>query len=132
MRSVGLHYLGDIKTAHRQFCKKALQELVGSERGDWATLTFTITVKELEEPIYAVSHRRHGKVHSYVFTPGVTLKGQVSKAPSPRLFLYVCVCGTYLCTCALRNLTAGPSMIRTAKDALSSSARPCASSMTTP
>ena len=93
LRGVGLHYVGDVKTAHRRFPKKALQQAVGEERGDWSTMTSTIDVNGSEETIFAVGHRRHGKVHSYVFTAGVTLKGKVHP---PRLFLS-CVCGTHLC-----------------------------------
>ena len=74
---VGLHFIGDVKGAHRMFPQKALKNSVGSERGDWATMESTVEVNGEEHSVYAVGHRRHGKVHTYVFTAGTTIRGQV-------------------------------------------------------
>ena len=50
---------------------------VGPERGDWATMESTVQVNNEDRKVFAVGHRRHGKVHTYVATAGSTQRGKV-------------------------------------------------------
>ena len=71
----GIHLIGDVKTNHSEFPKAVLRFNTPDARGSWVTYTTDVLVDGVEHPVMAVGHRRHGKVHSYISTCGVTLRG---------------------------------------------------------
>ena len=77
----GLDFIGDVKTASAQFCKDALEAATGSERGAWATYQGELKLSNGDvKKVGAVSHRRGGVVHKFIFTAGTTLPGNAHTA----------------------------------------------------
>ena len=71
----GMHFIGDVKTNHALYPKAAVRSTCPEERGAWVVYSTEVEVDEVFHPVMAIGHRRHGKVHSYISTCGVTLRG---------------------------------------------------------
>jgi len=78
MRSVGLHFIGDVKTNSAQYPKKEITLATGDQQGDWAVYTAKLPALGSSTepiPIYAVSARRGPSAHCFISTCGTTLPG---------------------------------------------------------